>query len=236
MPKVSLDRYRSAVLRDMVDGGHLRERTTFWEIILNNSPDEIKAQMKMVSHFAKVNSMFMSKKPAEVSQGFLRVLSINPPTGREHSKFQSHRGAPLSLLYLRILIIILGHLVTLLSPQLFTFHPHCRFWLAHLISHTFSRCRYHWRPPKWTCLQSLRELASKKRVETLVDYMLSEFARETYKTPTALNREELKFKSDEHGVERETDDCAFPFPTYDSSIFYIVQSMSLPVELIWKNI
>jgi serine/threonine-protein phosphatase 6 regulatory subunit 3 len=81
----------------------------------------------------------------------------------------------------------------------------------------------------------VRELASKKRVETLVDYMLSEFARETCKTPTALNREESKSNLDEHGVEHETDDCALPFPTYDSSISSVVQSMGLLVELIRKN-
>jgi serine/threonine-protein phosphatase 6 regulatory subunit 3 len=45
----------------------------FWEIVLDKSPDEMKTQMIMASHFAKVNFVFMSKKPAEVSQGFLGV-------------------------------------------------------------------------------------------------------------------------------------------------------------------
>ena len=81
----------------------------------------------------------------------------------------------------------------------------------------------------------VRELASKKKVETLVDYMLSDFSRETCKTPTALNREESKFKSNDHGMEHETNDCALPSPTYDSYISSIVQSMGLLVELIRKN-
>jgi hypothetical protein len=43
----------------------------FWEVVLDKSPDEMKIQTTMASHFAKVNSVFMSKKPAEVSWGFL---------------------------------------------------------------------------------------------------------------------------------------------------------------------
>ena len=76
----------------------------------------------------------------------------------------------------------------------------------------------------------VRELASKKRVETLVGYMLSELSRETCKTPTAQSREEF-----DHGLAHETDDCALPSPTYDSYISSIVQSMGLLVELIRKN-
>ena len=41
----------------------------FWEVVLDKSPDEMKTQTTMASHFAKVNSVFMSKKPAEVSRG-----------------------------------------------------------------------------------------------------------------------------------------------------------------------
>ena len=79
----------------------------------------------------------------------------------------------------------------------------------------------------------VRELASKKRAETLVGYMLSEFSREACKTPTASNPKETK--TDDHGLEHETDDCSLPSPTYDSSISSIVQSMGLLVELIRKN-
>ena len=43
----------------------------FWEVVLDKSPDEMKIQTTMASHFAKVNSVFMTKKPVEVSWGFL---------------------------------------------------------------------------------------------------------------------------------------------------------------------
>ena len=39
----------------------------FWEVVLDKSPDEMKTQSTMACHFAKVNSVFMTKKPAEVS-------------------------------------------------------------------------------------------------------------------------------------------------------------------------
>jgi len=39
----------------------------FWETVLDKPPEEIKTQMIMASHFAKINSVFMAKKPAEVS-------------------------------------------------------------------------------------------------------------------------------------------------------------------------
>ena len=49
----------------------------FWEVVLDKSPDDMKTQTTMASHFAKVNSVFMTKKPAEVSWGFLGEGHIN---------------------------------------------------------------------------------------------------------------------------------------------------------------
>jgi len=39
----------------------------FWETVLDRSPDDMKTQMTMASHFAKINSVFITKKPVEVS-------------------------------------------------------------------------------------------------------------------------------------------------------------------------
>ena len=39
----------------------------FWETVLDKSPDEMRSQVMMASHFAKVNVAFLSKKPAEVN-------------------------------------------------------------------------------------------------------------------------------------------------------------------------
>ncbi len=39
----------------------------FWETVLEKSPEEMRSQVMMASHFAKVNIAFLSKKPAEVN-------------------------------------------------------------------------------------------------------------------------------------------------------------------------
>ncbi|KAF8867842.1 SIT4 phosphatase-associated protein-domain-containing protein [Mucidula mucida] len=38
----------------------------FWESLLDRSPEEMRTQMVMASHFAKINAVFMNKKPAEM--------------------------------------------------------------------------------------------------------------------------------------------------------------------------
>jgi serine/threonine-protein phosphatase 6 regulatory subunit 3 len=131
----------------------------------------------------------------------------------------------------------MGRLVTLLSPN---YSPFIHIIVSDLLKTIISLATPSPGAGITEGLQNgpasnllVRELASKKRVETLVSYMLSEFSRETCKTPTALNREESE--SGENGLEHEIHDCALPSPTYDSSISSIVQAMGLLVELIRKN-
>ncbi|KAJ7137920.1 SIT4 phosphatase-associated protein-domain-containing protein [Mycena epipterygia] len=38
----------------------------FWDAVLERSPEDMKTQMVMASHFAKINAVFLSKKPAEM--------------------------------------------------------------------------------------------------------------------------------------------------------------------------
>lgn len=38
----------------------------FWDSVLQRSPEYMKAHNLMASHFAKINSVFMNKKPVEV--------------------------------------------------------------------------------------------------------------------------------------------------------------------------
>lgn len=38
----------------------------FWETVLDKSPEEMKTEMAMAAHFAKINAVFLNKKPAEV--------------------------------------------------------------------------------------------------------------------------------------------------------------------------
>jgi hypothetical protein len=39
----------------------------FWETVLDIPPEEMKTQMVMAAHFTKINTIFLSKKPAEAS-------------------------------------------------------------------------------------------------------------------------------------------------------------------------
>ena len=51
--------------------------TPFWETVLDRSPEDMRMQMVMASHFAKINAIFLNKKPVEVSSTVLsRSLSI----------------------------------------------------------------------------------------------------------------------------------------------------------------
>lgn len=38
----------------------------FWEVALDRSTDDMRTRTSLAAHFAKINSVFMSKKPAEV--------------------------------------------------------------------------------------------------------------------------------------------------------------------------
>jgi len=39
----------------------------FWETVLDRPPEDMKTETVLASHFAKINSVFLSKKPAEVN-------------------------------------------------------------------------------------------------------------------------------------------------------------------------
>ncbi|KAF8584092.1 SAPS-domain-containing protein [Ramaria rubella] len=38
----------------------------FWEVVLDRTPDDMRTRMAMAAHFAKINGVFMNKKPAEM--------------------------------------------------------------------------------------------------------------------------------------------------------------------------
>lgn len=49
----------------------------FWETVLDRSPDDMKTQMVIASHFAKINAVFLSKKPAEVNSPPVPRILVN---------------------------------------------------------------------------------------------------------------------------------------------------------------
>ncbi len=48
----------------------------FWETVLDRSAEDMKTQMVMASHFAKINSVFLSKKPTEVRFAFSPAAEV----------------------------------------------------------------------------------------------------------------------------------------------------------------
>lgn len=49
----------------------------FWETVLDRTPEDMKTEMVMATHFAKINAVFLTKKPAEV-RTLSNTLNIKP--------------------------------------------------------------------------------------------------------------------------------------------------------------
>lgn len=68
----------------------------FWETVLDRTPEDMKTRMTMASQFAKINAVFLGKKPAEVTAAFLRHPVANSETrcrcsnSYEHSEISSN--------------------------------------------------------------------------------------------------------------------------------------------------
>ena len=67
----------------------------FWETVLDRTPEDMKTRMTMASQFTKINAVFLSKKPAEVTAAFLRHPVADSETrcrcsnSSEHSEISS---------------------------------------------------------------------------------------------------------------------------------------------------
>ena len=57
----------------------MNERTQllipFWETVLDRSAEDMKTETVMASQFAKINAVFLSKKPAEVNRPSYTIIS-----------------------------------------------------------------------------------------------------------------------------------------------------------------
>lgn len=52
----------------------------FWETVLDRSAEDMKTEMVMATHFAKINAVFLTKKPAEVCTLFSSSFNITEPS------------------------------------------------------------------------------------------------------------------------------------------------------------
>ncbi|PPQ76470.1 hypothetical protein CVT26_012907, partial [Gymnopilus dilepis] len=207
----------------------------FWETVLDRSPDDMKTQMTMASHFAKINSMFMTKKPAEMlaflqSQPNLveRILRhIETPSfvdliGRITQLDEAvPNGNVLEWLSSENLM---GRLIDLLSP----YHtPSVHTVVADLVKNIISMATPSPGAGLTEGLQNgpasnrfARELASPKNINKLAEYMLTEFSSESCDNPA------------EHEAG---DEGSLLTPTFESYTSSVVQSISVVIELIRKN-
>ncbi|KAJ7878983.1 SIT4 phosphatase-associated protein-domain-containing protein, partial [Mycena olivaceomarginata] len=200
----------------------------FWEAVLERSPEDMKTQMVMASHFAKINAVFLSKKPAEM----LAFIRAQPDIVE---RLLRHIETP-SFVDLLVRIIqldeqpggagvlewlssenLMTRLLALLSP---THSPDVHTVVAELIKGIISMAT----PAPGAGLAELhtgpasnrfaRELARVDSVTTLAEYILSDF-------PT--------FPPSPGEDEGDT------LPSRASCTSAVVHSIAIIIELIRKN-
>ncbi|KAI0273537.1 SIT4 phosphatase-associated protein-domain-containing protein [Gloeopeniophorella convolvens] len=212
----------------------------FWETVLDRTPEDMKTQMTMASHFAKINAVFLSKKPAEMLQ-FIRAQRDIIERILQHIETPSF-----SDLLVRIIQLdehpagagvlewlseerLMTRLVKRLSPA---HSPDMHIVVGDLIKGIMSMSAPSPAAGLSEGLQAglasnrfARELASRDNAQTLVDYILS-----NSDSPTALR------SSSDTSADNEPDSPTTPtLPNYDSSISSIVNSICMVIELIRQN-
>ncbi|KAJ6501910.1 SIT4 phosphatase-associated protein-domain-containing protein [Mycena sanguinolenta] len=202
----------------------------FWEAVLERSPKDTKTQMVMASHFAKINAVFLSKKPAEMLE-FIRAQPNIVERLLRHIETPSFVD-----LLVRIIQLdeqpggagvlewlssenLMTRLLALLSP---THSPDVHTVVAELIKGIISMAT----PAPGAGLAELhtgpasnrfaRELARVDSVSTLAEYILSDFPP----FPASPG---------------EGEDSGETFPNRASCTSAVVHSIAIIIELIRKN-
>ncbi|CAK5277201.1 unnamed protein product [Mycena citricolor] len=198
----------------------------FWDAILDRSPEDMKTQMVMASHFAKINAVFLGKRPAEM----LAFIRAQPDIVE---RILRHIETP-SFIDLLVRIIqldeqpggagvlewlssenLMARLLVFLAP---TYSPDVHNVVAELIKGIISMAT----PTPGAGLGEMtagpasnifaRQLASMESVKTLSGYILLD-----YKTPPPDQ------------AETET------LPNAESCTSSVVHSIAIVIELIRKN-
>ncbi|CAL1705433.1 unnamed protein product [Somion occarium] len=210
--------------------------TPFWETVLDRSSEDMKTQMVMASHFAKINAVFLSKKPAEM----LAFIQAQPNV--VDRSLRHIETPPFADLLVRIIQLdelpagagvlewlsqenLMFKLIDLLAPsQSANMHT----VVADLIKGIISMAA----PSPAAGLSDgmgngpasnrfARELAHRDSVAKLTSYILSDFPKPPNKTGDS-------------GKDNE-DDAEPPLPNAESTTSSIVQSICIIIELIRQN-
>ncbi|EJD53175.1 SAPS-domain-containing protein [Auricularia subglabra TFB-10046 SS5] len=220
----------------------------FWESVLDHSPDDMKTRTVMASHFAKINAVFLSKKPAEMlafiqSQPnvierllnhietpafvdlLVRLIQLDDvPSGSGVLEWLSSQG-------------LIPRLVGMLSPMHSSdVHAVVSELLKGIIalgapspgSSALSESMQH----GTTSNLFVRELASMENVSKLVGFLLDELppAEEAPSYDRAHRADSSMSSLDSVGTP-----SAPPLPNLQSHTSSLVHSLSILIELIRKN-
>ncbi|KAI6139587.1 SIT4 phosphatase-associated protein-domain-containing protein [Pisolithus tinctorius] len=205
----------------------------FWEIVLDKSPEDMKTEMVMASHFAKVNSVFLTKKPADVNVAFIQsqpniverllhhveapsIVDLLQPGGSGVLEWLSSEQ-------------LMGRLIDLLSPA---HSSDVHAVVSELIKGIISMAAPSPGAGLTDGLQNLpasnrfaRELARRESIDTLVGYILYE-----YNDQPPTERYAGDGQHSDHGNTLGHD-----LPDIHSATSSVVHSISIVIELIRKN-
>ncbi|KAG7448348.1 SAPS-domain-containing protein [Guyanagaster necrorhizus] len=206
----------------------------FWDSLLDRSPEDMKTQMVMASHFAKINAIFLNKKPAEM----LAFIQSQPNVVE---RILHHIENP-SFVDLLVRIIqldeyqggagvlewlssqnLMAQLIERLAPQ---HPPELHVVVAELIKGIISLATPSPGSSVSEGLQNgtssnlfARELARRESVSKLVVYALQDFG-----------------PGRNVASEDDQDDKTHPLlPTFESATSSVIQSIGVVIELIRKN-
>lgn len=212
----------------------------FWETVLDRTPEDMKTRMTMASQFAKINAVFLSKKPAEMLK-FIRAQRDIVDRILQHIEMPSF-----SDLLVRIIQLdeqpagagvlewlsdehLMTRLVSRLSPA---YSPDMHVVVAELIKGIISMSAPSPAAGLSEGLQTglasnrfARELASRENIQILVDHILYDFKN----IPLCPSS-----NSSPGDDQLEPPTTPAP-PNYDSATSSIINSICMVIELIRQN-
>ncbi|KAI0672799.1 SIT4 phosphatase-associated protein-domain-containing protein [Trametes maxima] len=209
----------------------------FWETVLDRPPEEMKTQVMMATHFAKVNVAFLSKKPAEmlafiqsqpnIAERILRHIETPPFADMLVRIIQlDEHPAGAGVLDWLSRENLMSRLIDLLSPA---HSSDMHTVVAELIKGIISMAAPSPTAGTSDALDDLppsnvftRELASRNNVVKMVSYILCDFGPHSNKDPTTPSEETVP-GSPMKPLSRE------------SAASSVVQSICIIIELIRQN-
>ncbi|KAI6150246.1 SIT4 phosphatase-associated protein-domain-containing protein [Pisolithus tinctorius] len=198
-------------------------------IVLDKSPEDMKTEMVMASHFAKVNSVFLTKKPADMLAFIQSQPNIVERLLHHFASSIDEQPGGSGVLEWLSSEQLMGRLIDLLSPA---HSSDVHAVVSELIKGIISMAAPSPGAGLTDGLQNLpasnrfaRELARRESIDTLVGYILYE-----YNDQPPTERYAGDGQHSDHGNTLGHD-----LPDIHSATSSVVHSISIVIELIRKN-